>query len=151
MPVPSQPSVAQTVNTFGDILKIQKNYFSNFSNSLTNLTKVTKLTSKRVKEVQKVANDVKKTAKNAKTVTDNLKKGQFKKVNGSMANAIGFALSLASIGLSLLTINHVGNLQEIQLRKEKIIEKDLNISFQNFVKNGLNIRKLREEFNKFKG
>lgn len=150
MPVPSSPSLSQSVNSIGDILKIKKDYFNNFGKGLTDVKKIAKATNKRLIKIEKVAKDVSKTAKNAKDVTDNLKKGKYKKVNSSMAIAINFALSLASIGISLLTVNHVGNLQEVQIRKEKVIEKDLGIAFQNFVKNALTIRKLRAEFNKFK-
>lgn len=150
MPIPSSPIFTQIPNNLSELLKIGNNNYKFLSKGLTNITKITNLTSKRVKEVAKVVNTVKKTAQNAKTVTDNLKKGNYKQVNPGMANAINFALSFASIGLSLLTINHIGNLQEIQLKKEGIIQKDLNIAFQKFVTNNLTIKELRKEFNKFK-
>lgn len=149
MPVPSTPSYAQMPNNLSELLKIHRDGYRKFSQGLTNLTKVTKLTSKRVKDVAKVANTVKKTANNAKKITDFLKKGKFKQVNPKLGNAVGFALNLASIGLSLLTINQIGKLQEVQLRIDGIVQRDLGDAFTRAINNTLTIRKLREEFNTF--
>lgn len=150
MSIPPTPAFTQMPNNLSELLKIGNNNIKVLKSGLTNITKVTNLTAKRVQDVAKTAKDVQKTVRSAKDITDNLKKGNFKKVNGNMANAIGFALSLASIGLSLMTINHVGNLQEIELRKDRVIEKDLSDAFQRAITNTLTFRKFREEFNKFK-
>ncbi|NJM23602.1 MAG: hypothetical protein HC907_35790 [Richelia sp. SM1_7_0] len=145
MAIPAIPSYARMPNNFSELLKIQQGYVRNvksFKDGLTNITKTVNLTSKRVQEAKKVADTAKK-------VTDNLKAGKFKQVNGGMANAIGFALSLASIGLSLLTIKHTGDLQEIELRKDRVIQKDIGDAFQRAINNTLTIRRLREDFNNF--
>lgn len=149
MPIPSTPSYAQMPNNLSDLLKIHRDGYRKFSQGLTNLTKVTKLTSKRVKAVVKTANTVKKNVSAVKKITDLLKKGKYTKINPQFGRAIGFALQLASIGLNLLTINHIGNLQAIELKKDGVVQKDLNVAFQNLVRNTLTIRKLRAEYNNF--
>ncbi|MEM9927183.1 MAG: hypothetical protein AAF915_26145 [Cyanobacteria bacterium P01_D01_bin.50] len=142
MPIPSVPSYTQTPKNFSELLKIQKNFYRTFSNGLTNLTKVTNLNRLRNLSTEKKVDSAKK-------VTDNLKKGNFKKINGKLANAIGFALSLASIGLSLLTIDHVGKLQGTQLKIDGIINRDLDLAFSRAVNNTASLRKLRKELNAF--
>ena len=142
MPIPSTPVYTQIPNNLNELLKIGNNNYKFLSKGLTNITKVTELTSKRVQEVVKVA-------KGAKKVTDALKQGKYKQVNPGMANAIGFALSLASIGLSFMTINQIGKLQETQLKIDGIQSRDLGDAFTRAINNTLNLRKLREDFAKF--
>ncbi|NJO61349.1 MAG: hypothetical protein HC836_24770 [Richelia sp. RM2_1_2] len=48
-----------------------------------------------------------------------------------------------------MTINQMGFLQGIQLKKEGIITKDLGDAFQRAINNTLSIRKLREDFSNF--
>ncbi|WP_044290836.1 collagen-like protein [Rivularia sp. PCC 7116] len=132
-------------NNFKELLNIQKNYFRKFSDGLTNITKITKLTSKRVQQVSKTAKEVSKAAKEAKKITDFLKKGKFKSVNPKLGNAIGFALNLASIGLSLMTINQVGKLQATQIKIDDIQSKDLGDAFSRAVNNTSKLRKIEKE------
>ena len=109
---------------------------------LTNVTKITNLTKKRVTQVDnlyksfnKRVKEIDKLAKKSNKITDLLKKGKFKQVNPKLGNAIGFALNLASIGLSLLTINQIGKLQEIDLRINGIIQRDVSNAFTRAINN----------------
>ena len=149
MSIPSSPSFIKVADSAGELIG---NYLAKqiqLGQGLTNISKVTKLTNNRVTKSIKTANDIKKKAESAKNITDALKKGKYSKVSPQFGRAIGFALQLASIGLSLLTINQVGFLQEVQLRKEGVVQKDLNIAFTNFVRNGIRINKLRQDYNNF--
>ena len=149
MPIPKVPSYMTMPNNFKELLGIQRGYFRKVGEGLTNITKVTNLTSKRVKDISKGVKEVTKTAKGAKKITDLLKKGNFKGVNPKLGNAIGFALNLASIGLSFMTINQLGQLQEVQLRIDGIEQRDLSTAFAQAMNNRLNLRIFREEFNRF--
>ena len=153
MSVPPLPSFVEVPNTLGQGLRNTKNFYRTFSNGLNNVNKATKLnkfrslaSEKKLIANQKRVEDIKKAAEDARKVTNNLKKGNFKKVNASLANAVGFALSLASIGLSLLTINQIGNLQETQLKVDNIQSRDLGDAFTRAINNTLRLNKLKEEF-----
>ncbi|MBE9213715.1 hypothetical protein IQ247_13745 [Plectonema cf. radiosum LEGE 06105] len=66
-----------------------------------------------------------------------------------MANAISIGLSLASVGLSLLTINQIGTLQEVEFKKDRFIQKDVGDAFQRGIENVFKIRRLRADFDNF--
>ena len=149
MPVPSIPSYSQMPNNLSELLKIHRDGYSKLSKGLTSLKQVTNLTKTRVKQITKTTKELSKVTKEVKKITDLLKGGNFKKVNPKLGNAIGFALSLASVGLSLLTVNQIGKLQATQLKIDGIVQRDLDISFTRIVTNTLTLRKLREEFNNF--
>jgi hypothetical protein len=159
MPIPSTPSYTQIPNNLNELLKIGNNNTKLLRKGLTNVTKITNLTRKRITQLDKLgkefskyakkARELEKIAKGNKDVSDALKKGNYKKVNMGMANAINFALSLASIGLSLMTINHVGKLQETQLKIDGIQSRDLGDAFTRAINNTLNLRKLREDLANF--
>ena len=149
MSIPTSPSFIKVADSAEELIG---NYLAKqiqLGKGLTNITKVTKLTNNRVTQSIRTANDIKKKAESAKNITDALKKGNYSKVSPQFGRAIGFALQLASIGLSLLTINQIGFLQEVQLRKEGVVQKDLNIAFTNFVRNGIRINKLRQDYDNF--
>ena len=128
MSIPSTPSIAKVPDTVNELLRNYKKYNSRVSRSV------------------KTARDI---GKNAKKITDYMQKGNFKKVNPRLGNAITFALSLASVGLSLLTINQIGQLQQTQLNIDNIQSKDIDNSFTRSVNNTLRIRNLRKQLDDF--
>ena len=156
MSIPSTPSYSQIPSNLSELLKIGNNNQKLLNKGLTNVTKITNLTKKRVTQVDnlyksfnKRVKEIDKLAKKSNKITDLLKKGKFKQVNPKLGNAIGFALNLASIGLSLLTINQIGKLQEIDLRINGIIQRDVSNAFTRAINNTLTLRKVREDFNNF--
>ncbi|MEM7593293.1 MAG: hypothetical protein AAF383_17560 [Cyanobacteria bacterium P01_A01_bin.83] len=152
MTIPSTPSYAQIPNTVNDLLKGYKGYQSKLAKSVLDVKNTTRFVSRRIKIVdtlQKQLKDNIKLTKQFSEVAKNLKAGKFSKVNPNMGRAISFALQLASIGLSFLTINQIGQLQETQIKIDSIQSKDLSTAFTRSINNALRINKLRADFQKF--
>ncbi|MEM7554080.1 MAG: hypothetical protein AAF378_08265 [Cyanobacteria bacterium P01_A01_bin.84] len=152
MTIPSTPSYAQIPNTVNDLLKNYKGYQGKLTKSVLDVKNTTRFVSKRLKVVDQLQKQLKenvKLTKQFKEVAENLKAGKFKKVNPGLGRAVGFALQLASIGLHFMTINQIGQLQETQLKIDGIQSRDLSNSFTQSINNALNLKKLREDLQKF--
>jgi hypothetical protein len=111
------------------------------------LNNAVKKTETAVKQTKSLAERVKGVADKAKKVTDNLNKGKFFEVNKNLGAAVNVGMFLGNLAVSFLIINFQGQIQEVELRKQKVQSNLGNIEANLLFKSAARIRTLETRTN----